>query len=70
MSVRSTRLTSPYSASPTSAATTIAAQALGIFATWMLFDRVTPRPRWALKNSATIAPIMDKVVPTFNAVNT
>src|SRR5689334_16591516 len=36
----------------------------------MLFDNVTPNPRWALKNSATMAPIIARVVPTLRAVKT
>src|SRR6266851_10239923 len=36
----------------------------------MLFDNVTPNPRCALKNSATIAPIIASVVPTLSAVKT
>src|SRR5438045_346380 len=48
----------------------MAAHAIGIFATWIFVDRVTPRPRCALKNSATSAPIIANVAPTFNAVNT
>src|SRR6266571_6526346 len=36
----------------------------------MLFDNVTPSPRCALKNSATSAPIIASVLPTFNAVKT
>ena len=41
----------------------MAAQASGILATWMLFESVTPRPRWALKNSETTAPISASVMP-------